>query len=132
MSEDEIVIGGDAADIPDGLYPAKVAGIEVLHSVKFDSDFRAWTFRLDNGSECGGSSSLATGNKSKAGKWIKALIGHKPEQGEKVTLAGLPCVVRVEEDGDGWPRVIDVLPPQTANSTAASVPSDAAAADLPF
>ena len=132
MSDDEIVIGGDAADIPDGEYTAKVDRIEVMHSKAYDSDFRAWTFRLDSGSEVGGSTSMATGNKSKAGKWIRALLGAKPDQGQKVKLTGLPCRVRVEQDDNGWPRVTDVLPPQTANSTAASVPSDAAAADLPF
>ena len=131
MSEnDEIVIGGDAADIPDGIYTAKVDRIEVLHSKAFDSDFRAWTFTLENGSEVSGSTSMNTGSKSKAGKWIKTLLGRKPEQGEKIKLVGLPCQVRVEEDDNGWPRVTDLLP---AAATAGTVEDTSKVpADLPF
>jgi hypothetical protein len=127
MSEDEIVIGGDAADIPEGIYPAKVDTIERRPGVQFDGDFRIWTFTLDNGSSVSGTSSTNAGSRSKGYRWIKALLGRKPESGEKVKLAGLPCQVRVEHDDEGWPKVTDVLPPVTSGSATA-----ATADDLPF
>ena len=131
MSEnDEIVIGGDAADIPDGIYAAKVDRIEVMHSKAFGSDFRAWTFTLDNGSEVSGSTSMNTGSKSKGGRWIKALLGKTPKQGDKVKLVGLPCQVRVEQDAGGWPRVTDVLPAAAAAGTVED--TSKVPADLPF
>jgi hypothetical protein len=133
---DEIVIGGDAADVPEGIYPAKLDTIEVRPGVKYEGDFRIWTFTLDNGSSVSGTSSVATSSRSKSYEWIRALLGRKPEKGEKVTLAGLPCQVRVEHDDDGWPRVTDVLPTsQSAGGTAAVPPTVAVAAtkeELPF
>jgi hypothetical protein len=133
--QDEIVIGGDAEDIPEGIYPGKLDTIEVRPGVQFEGDFRIWTFVLDNGSTVSGTSSTATSSRAKSYKWIKALLGRKPETGEKVKLAGLPCQVRVEHDAEGWPRVTDVLPP--AAKAAAAIPPDAAVAattsdDLPF
>jgi hypothetical protein len=130
--EQEIVIGGDSADIPDGIYPAVVDRIEVMHSKVYDSDFRAWTFRIatpgepGKQSEVSGSTSMATSSKSKGGKWIKTLLGRKPEKDERIKLSGLACQVRVEEGEDGWPKVTDVLPAVAATPTA-SVPDD-----LPF
>lgn len=140
MSETEITIGGDTADIPEGTYPATLSTIEVMHSDTYDSDFRVWTFTLENGSEVSGSSSMFTSSKSKGGKWIRALLGRKPDKGEKVTLAGRSCQVVVQEDGNGWPKVTDVIPPAAApvaTAAGASVPSATPVAagakdDLPF
>jgi len=109
---DEIVFGGDSTDIPNGTYPAKLKSIETKTSAAF-GDFRAWDFELDSGSIVGGGSSMATGSKSKGGRWIIALLGRKPDKGEKVgaLLIGKPCLVTVEEDANGWPKVTGVLPP---------------------
>jgi hypothetical protein len=106
---DEIVIGGDMEDIPEGTYPATVKSVTVKESASF-GEFRAWDFTLDNGSVVGGASSMSTGSKSKGGKWIAAILGRKPEKGEKVELVGKPCLVHVY-DKDGWPAVDAVLPP---------------------
>jgi hypothetical protein len=135
---DEIIIGGDSVDIPNGTYPAKLARIETKPSAKFDNDFRAWTFKLDNGSVAGGSSSLMTGKKSKGGKWIAALLGRQPKEGENVTaeLIGKPCLVVVEEDDNGWPKVTNVLPPMTAAQPATAQPvavsQTTISEDIPF
>ena len=111
----EIVIGGDMEDIPEGTYPAKLAGITTKNSVKFDNDFRVWTFVLDNGSIVEGSSSLSTNSKSKGGRWIAALLGRVPQKGESVDVSGKPCLVQVI-DKDGWPAVGAVLPPMAGTA----------------
>lgn len=110
----EIVIGGDMEDIPEGTYPATVKSIEIKYSEKFDGEFRAWDFELAGGSVVGGASSTSTSSKSKGGKWIAAILGRKPEKGEKVELVGRPCLVHVY-DKDGWPAVDAVLPPLATN-----------------
>ena len=130
MSDGEITIGGDSADIPNGTYPGKVDTIEVRPGVKFEGDFRVWTFALDNGSSVSGTSSMATSQRSKGGRWIKNLLGRKPNPGEKVTLSGRPCMVVVEEE-DGWPKVADVLPP-VAQAAAPTEDKTEDIGDLPF
>jgi hypothetical protein len=114
---DEIVFGGDSTDIPNGTYPAKLKSIVTKTSAAF-GDFRAWDFELDSGSIVGGGSSMNMGSKSKGGRWIMALLGRKPEKGERVDaeLVGKPCLVVVEEDDNGWPKVTGVLPPLTAQN----------------
>ena len=111
----EIVIGGDMEDIPEGTYPATVKSIETKESTAF-GEFRAWDFQLENGSVVGGASSMATSSKSKGGRWIRALLGRKPEKGESVNLIGRPCLVVVAEK-EGWPNVTDVLPTLATNGT---------------
>jgi hypothetical protein len=113
---DEIVIGGDMEDIPEGTYPATVKSITTKQSEKFGNEFRAWDFTLDSGSVVGGSSSMSTNSKSKGGKWIAAILGRQPAKGEKVlnALIGSRCLVQVI-DKDGWPAVDAVLPPLAVN-----------------
>jgi hypothetical protein len=124
----EIVIGGDMEDIPEGTYPATVKSIETKTSVKFlteqnpKGEFRAWDFTLENGSVVGGASSMNTGSMSKGGRWIAAILGRKPEKGEKVNVIGKPCVVQVIENADGWPKVDAVLPPMKTNNAPSPAP----------
>ena len=133
MSDSDITIGGDSVDIPAGTYPAKVSTISVKESAAY-GEFRAWDFELDNGSTVGGATSMATGSKSKGGTWIRNLLGRKPTKGETVKLAGLPCMVVVAEDGNGWPKVTDVLPPMGVQpvASAAQPAQDDEIGNLPF
>jgi len=139
---EEIIFGGDAADIPAGTYPGRLARVGVAESNAW-GEFRTWDFELDNGSTVGGSSSMKTGSKSKTGRWITALLGRKPDKGENVTKAiiGRPCLVVVTENDDGWPQVADVLPPMSGSVAAAPGPATESAPaagptpivdDLPF
>ena len=109
----EFVFGGDSVDIPEGTYKAVLQSLTVKHSQKNDNDFYAWDFKLANGSVVGGSSSMNTGSRSKAGKWGRALLGREAKQGEKADLRGKPCLVKVEINDDGWPKVTDVMAPMT-------------------
>lgn len=126
----DIVIGGDSVDIPNGVYQGKVVSVETRESTMY-GEFRAWDFELDNGSHVGGNTSMSTHPKSKGGKWIAALIGRQPEQGEKVTLTGRSGTLNVGTNTNGWPTVLDVLPPATA-STVVPLADDVQAEDLPF
>jgi len=128
----EITIGGDAEDIPEGLYPGILDTIEVRPGVQFEGDFRIWTVKLDNGSTVSGTSSTATGSRSKSYRWIKALLGTTPTAGKSVKLSGLPCTARVEHDAEGWPRLTDILPPSQSSAPPASDPSQAGGDTLPF
>lgn len=130
-TDTEITIGGDSVDIPNGTYPATLDSIVVKESAAF-GEFRAWTFALEGGALVGGASSMNTGSKSKAGKWIRALLGSKPEKGTTVQLAGRHCMVVVEEDANGWPQVTDVLPPMGAPAKQAAAAADDDIGNLPF
>lgn len=145
MTEDTITIGGDMEDIPPGTYPATLASLTIKQSVAF-GDFRAWDFTLVSGQTVGGATSMKAGKKSKAGRWITSLLGKLPDKGTTLSasdLIGKPCLVVVEENGDGWPTVTNVLPPMAANSgPVTAVPAGAAppapavappiSEDLPF
>lgn len=107
---DEIVIGGDMEDIPEGTYPAICTAINTRQSEAF-GDFRGWDFTLESGSIVGGATSMSTNAMSKGGKWIAALLGRKPTKGESVSVIGKSCLVVVVEGKNGWPKVDAVLPP---------------------
>jgi hypothetical protein len=121
VTDNEIVIGGDAADIPPGTYAGKLKSMTTKYSERFGGEFRVWDFELANGSVVGGSTSMRTNPKSKGGKWIAALLGRQPKEGESVTLIGKPCLVVVGLK-DEWPAVTDVLPPM-ATPVAAAAPA---------
>jgi len=132
----DFVFGGDSTDVQPGTYPAILTALSVKTSAAF-GDFRAWDFTLDSGSVIGGASSMATGSKSKGGKWAMALLGRKPDKGEAVTLVGLPCLVVVGLNKDDWPEVTDVLPPMAASKASGRPKAAPAAAEgtdpgLPF
>ena len=131
MTEEVFVFGGDATDIPPGTYPAILTALTTKTSVAF-GDFRAWDFTLDSGSVVGGASSMATGSKSKGGRWAIALLGRKPEKGETVKLIGSPCLVVVGLNKDDWPVVTDVLPPLAKGAASPVVAPGASDDDLPF
>lgn len=125
-----IVIGGDSADIPAGTYPAVLHSTETKTSDAY-GDFRAWDFALENGSIVGGASSMNTGKKSKGGRWIAALLGRVPEAKEEVNLIGRACLIVVGEDGNGWPKVLEVLPPLAGSSTTTAEAPPAVASPVP-
>ena len=91
---------------------------------KFDDSGKApaiiWTFVLDSGEPVDGTTSEATGPKSKARPWLEALLG-KTQTKEllksglsKTALVGKRCTVLVTVNDDGYPKVAAVMPPQRA------------------
>ncbi len=139
MNGEGITIGGDSVDIPNGTYPAALFAIIPKTSDAY-GEFWAWDFqvRKPDGEVVvvGGASSTNTGSKSKAGKWLAALLGRKLVKGETVNPVGQPCMVVIEEV-DGWPKVTEVLPPMVAAAAPAPVAAEQPAkvaniGDLPF
>lgn len=84
-----------------------------------------WTFALQDreGYEVDGTSSEATGQQSKARKWIESLVGKKAtaellKSGlvPRGQLVGRECNVLVTLNDAGYPKVSTVLPRESANA----------------
>ena len=110
------------SDITLGTHPAKVKSVGVRDSAEDDSQFRVWDFELADGKVVGATSSMATSQKSKAGKWIAAIIGRVPEADEDITVEGMDCIVEVAENKNGWPTVANVLAPLRGPKKASGAP----------
>lgn len=159
-------------DIPNGVYPVVLRAIADPRSVDItrgpkagqSMDLIDWEFVIHapGSSEheriLEGSTSTATGSKSKAFAWITALNGGRPpvvgQQFTKADLIGKAALATVDhgEDGGGWPRIANLgaipasmMAQQVAAATGApfaGVPTAAAAplrqqvegqvGDLPF
>jgi len=109
--------------IEEGVYTAWFKGVEqrTINVKGEDRDILSWKFLVDADGEkveLEGISSAKTTTKSKAYKWISAILGRKPKVGEEIDfddLIGLPCSVMVEnkkmKNGDGeYSRVAEVMP----------------------
>lgn len=120
-----MTVGGTPI-VEDGTYPGNLIALEDKQVPDRDNPedtmtLRIWTFGLDaldsdgNPAEVEGISSTALGPRSKAYKWIAALLGRKLENGEQITrkmLLNQPCLVAVAANDNGYSKVTDVLPPQ--------------------
>lgn len=78
--------------------------------------------------------SQATGEGSKAGEWLTALLGAARLEEHRTTrpismseVAGLECMVLIAFNDKGWPKVTAVFPPQAV----APAPVQAAPQQLP-
>jgi hypothetical protein len=131
--EDWAGFSGAQTDIEDqSLHPATLTGLtrKMLPS-SFDPSGRApaiiWTFALEDmiGQKVDGTTSEATGQKSKARPWIEALMG-KAEATQALkgvidpkALIGRACQVLVAINDNGFPKVTTVLPLPGARRTPA-------------
>lgn len=129
MTQEMTMTVGAIAIVADGTYPATLIGLEDFEAPDFNNPedtktLRRWTFGLDgevdvdgNPAEIDGVSSTALGPRSKAYGWIEALLGRKLEKGETVTRSQLlnqNCLVKVEQNADGYSKIVAVLPPLKA------------------
>lgn len=151
----EVKAGG--SDIPDGAYHVQLSDIQGPKTVMATRGPNAgsevalldWVFHVaqpgtpNDGQEIVGTTSTASGPKSKLFAWLTALhSGVAPTPGttfEKDQLIGRLAVATIQKDGDGWPRLINLgaLPvaAQQAAFAAATAPvasAPAARDDLPF
>jgi hypothetical protein len=102
-----------------GIYPARLLGVETR-----DNDYGPglrWLFEI---TESGGQttqrtaySSMATGEKSKCGRWVEALLGDAPADGQEIDLdelRNLHCRVeighKVGDKGTAFDVILEVLP----------------------
>lgn len=100
--------------VDEGIYPAVVTKLD-LKTIEGGDTFRIWHFDVEVDGETKkitASSSLMLGPKSKAYKWISAILGRRPEPGEKIEVVGYPCQLHLIVDEDtGYNKVESVLPP---------------------
>jgi hypothetical protein len=133
VTEDWGGFSGAQTDIEDqSLHPATVVGFDHkrLPSIySKDADGKDWTviwkFALEDieGQNVDGTTSEATGPKSKARPWLEALLGKDEARrlNWKVPtkmLIGRQCQVLVTINDNGYPKVSQVLPLRGARRTA--------------
>ena len=135
--EDWEGFSGSQTDIEDqSLHPATLVALE---RKKLPSQYDAsgfapaiiWTFALEDleGTTVDGTTSEATGPKSKARPWIEALLGKANATSllrgriGKEALIGRQALILVAINDNGYPKVANVLPPQKAQNGPRSVPT---------
>ena len=92
-----------------GTHEAVVTNVETRVSQKNGNQYRWWEFTTEDGRTVSAISSMMVGPKSKAGQWIAALIGRQPVIGESVEVVGLPCLISVSTDEDGFAQIDTVV-----------------------
>lgn len=114
--DDVVLQVGPAHDVTDGSYSAVVVGLAQFEweSPEGPKPLLRWTFDV-GGVELEGVTSVSVGPKSKAFRWMTALVGaaamSQPKAWRGSELVGLNCTVSVEHDGNGYPRVGEVFAP---------------------
>ena len=115
--DDEFGIEIRPGDVPNGTYNATLTKIkDLVIDVKDETTGQLeerqlieWTFSLDDGSgDVKGVTSRATGPKSKAGPWLRALLGSDPEAGRilrRDDLLGREVMVVVVRDKNEYAKV---------------------------
>lgn len=109
---------------PPGTYPATVKSVEAVELDTRDGlkQLVRWTFEAVTADgeviEVDGLSSRNTSPRAKSVRWLTAL-GRKPSQGKPTSpeeLAGLPCMVILGVDENGFQTLEDVVAPLAAPS----------------
>lgn len=110
-----------------GAYQAVVTSVETRAAKDGSGDFRVWEFTLKDGTgrTVSASSSMSTSPKSKAGKWLAALLGAAPKVGQTVEPVGQPCTIIVELNDDGYERVAMVTAPEGGSTVSPVKPATA-------
>ena len=99
---------------PEGSHPATFVDIEEGDG-EYGSYWR-WFFEVDVDGDTVGFVALSSaklGSRSKGGRWLKGFRGGPGEPGELVDfddLRGTECVITIEENDEGFARLISVLP----------------------
>lgn len=118
--DDDFGIEIRPGDVPDGSYHATLTQlkdlvIDVRDEKTGQTEERQlieWTFSLDDGTgDVKGVTSRATGPKSKAGPWLRALLGAEPEAGRilrRSDLLGRECIITVVRDKNDYAKVEQV------------------------
>lgn len=110
----------EADDTEEGVYEAHLAGISKKVSQKDGETFLVWEFKTQEGKTLSGSSSTSGHVKSKGMKWARAILGRDLAATEPLSvLNGKPCLVAVEMNANGYPKVADVHPAAPSKRAAA-------------
>lgn len=144
-----IEVSSGASAIPDGAYPVQLSDIRGPKTVVAQRGPNAgqevqlldWVFHVSqtgsphDGEEIVGSTSTASGPRSKLYAWLTALMnGVAPAPGsafEKEHLVGRLAVATIQKDQDGWPRLTNLSAMPVAGQQAAFAAATGAPAVQP-
>lgn len=126
FDDEDIEVAGPPEFSP-GTYPATCLRVRRLvyidKKTKEEQQLRIWQFAVEGlvegepATECDGTTSISTGPSSKAFDWLVALLGAGNVEPNGVykqsTIAGRECLVVIEADKNGYPKVQDVIAPPT-------------------
>lgn len=148
------VKSGAPTDIEPGVYNVTLTALEGPRTIYPQTGVNAgkevdvldWTFTTDDGDPIQGTTSTASGPKSKLYAWLTALLGGKaPSVGatfEPENLIGKPAVATISISEAGWPKIenLSAVPTRrtvpgsgtTPSAGRAAVEAAAATDDLPF
>lgn len=107
--------GGPAADIEDGVYAVVLAAVNGPKTIyppnaPDGTDIFEWEFLVEGSDQqIQGTTSTASGPKSKMYGWLTALLGGKPpapgEQIDTDSLVGKRALATINHNDAGWPRI---------------------------
>lgn len=111
--------GAPAMDIEPGAYEVTLLSIEGPRTIYPQSGPNAgkevevldWSFALESDQVITGTTSTASGPKSKLYSWLTALLGQPPQVGsvfEPGQLAGRMAIATIEMQDSGWPRIANL------------------------
>lgn len=113
-------VENDLPRVPEGIYKAFLSGINRSkgeHGPILKIEFTLVTDGKFNRTKVSGITGTIISDKSKLGKWIKAIIGYMPKNGEVVNEEDIlhqNCRVTIRhtenDDGRVFPNVVEVLP----------------------
>jgi len=109
-----LVVPPSQAPVPPGTYRGVL--VEVREQERDGKKFLTWSFEVrtrEGGRTVRGYTSDRLGPRSKAYKWLTALLGREPREGEIVDtddFLGQRCLILVAEREDGRAVVENVLP----------------------
>lgn len=135
--------GAPATDIEPGAYEVTLTGIEGPRTIFPQTGPNAgkevevldWTFSTDEGAEVQGTTSLASGPKSKLYAWLTALLGQAPAVGttfEPGQLVGRTAIATIEVQESGWPKIANLSAMPRRKGAKAAPTAQADGDDLPF
>src|SRR5262245_46792634 len=116
--DDEFTLGiGPVSDVVDGTYPATLTGLERFPIERDGEEVMLirWTFAIEDPAgpvEVTGVSSMSRGPRAKQVAWLIALMGKDARPGTNfrpAELIGRECLVSVEHDDNGFPKVANVV-----------------------
>lgn len=118
MTEELVLQVGGRPSVEAGVYPAVMVALDTFTVEAEDGERKLlrWTFAIDGDGEQGtveGVSSMALGPKSKAYRWLTALIGPEAMAAAPALtptdLVGRECLVQVVLNDAGYPKVGDLM-----------------------
>lgn len=112
-------------DVPEGTYKAILESVEIIPTMYGDS--RRWNFLADVngvGTPITGITSMNTGPRSSAFKWLAALLKREPATGEHIDdPIGSTVLIKVETNvKNGFPKITELAPYVDAQTLIDGVP----------